>query len=109
MRKLIGVNLPIAQAGFIVVAWMPIAKPAIVEQEGFGPQTARAVEERYNPRFVEVKTGCFPIVEQDRPGFRSIAQAMMPGPSMEVAADFTFTAVAPRPEHGRCGKELFRH
>src|ERR1035437_6859532 len=97
VRELIGVDLPIAEAGLVIVARVAVAEPTIVEQKGFGANLFGAVEQRDDGRLVEVETGGFPVIEQDGTGLGGVANPVTAGPAMEIAADLAFALVAPGP------------
>src|ERR1017187_9178979 len=45
-RQFVGVDLPVAQAGVVVIAWMRVAKPAVVQQKRVRADFLRAIEQR---------------------------------------------------------------
>ena len=104
VREFVGVDLPIAEAGIVVVAGMAIAEPAVVQEEGVHSQILGAVEEGDDGLFVKMEIGGLPVIEQDRSGLVAVADAVAERPAMEIAADSTFAVVAPGPEHGRRGE-----
>ena len=92
MRQLVGIDLPIAEAGLVIVARVAVAEPAVVEQERFGAEFLGAVEQRDEGRLVEVEAGGLPIVQQDGTGLGGVAYAVAAGPAVEIAADLAFAA-----------------
>src|SRR3954468_23187772 len=50
----------------------------------------------------------FPVVQQNRPRFVAVTDAVLSRPAMEVAADLSFAVLAECPEHRGRGEHLPR-
>ena len=105
MRQLVSVDLPITQPRLVVVARVLVAEPAIVQQEGVRPHFFGPLEKRHNTALVERKAGGFPIIQHHRPDPIAVANAVTACPAVEIPAELSLALPAPRPEHGRCGKD----
>ena len=94
LGKLVPVPGPVAQTGGAVVAGkFALGEPAVVDDKHFAADSLHAVHHVEQDLVGEIEVGAFPAVQEYTPEFMSPGNAVVAGPSVEIAGDLSLALI----------------
>ena len=103
-REFVGIQLPVAETGLVVVAGMVHGEPAVVQDEHFKAHGGGIINHAEQGLRREIEVGAFPAVQQGRIDLASAIDALFPGPAVKVPGGSAGAFRAPGVDHLR-GRE----
>ena len=105
-RQFGNIDLPIAQAGLVIVAWIFVGKPAIIEDKHLKPHVGRIIDHVGQCLGIEIEIRAFPAVQKSRHHSIPTVHPIIAGPPVEISAGLARSPVTESPDHLRSRERL---
>ena len=77
---------PVTQSGLVILTWIFVGKPTVVQQEHIYTQVFGFLHQACQLLLVEIETGILPVVQQCQAAAFTVLQAIITRPIMQVTA-----------------------